>query len=142
MAATTPPATPSNYMESPANSAAGSPTGPGNKCVTDEWVPETRLTSTDLLRRLPEGERHDPPVVAAADLPDVLQAPGLNRAADPIRHHEGHRDLGLAPPARCAPTVHPSSADDVDRSRADRAPRPTTPGTPTARAARGPGRIL
>ena len=43
---------------------------------------------------------------AAADLPDVLDAPGLDRAAHPIRHQQGDRDPGPAPPARRPPTAH------------------------------------
>src|SRR3954451_24131051 len=50
---------------------------------------------------------------AAADLPDVLQAPGLDRAAHPIRDHQGHRDPGPAPPARRAPTTHTALADEL-----------------------------
>ena len=77
--------------------------------------------------------------MAAADLPDVLQAPGLDRAAHPVRHHQGHRDPGPAPPARRAPTTHAAPADDLDRPRTDRRPHPTAPGSPPPRPARHPG---
>ena len=76
---------------------------------------------------------------AAADLPDVLQAPELDRAAHPLRHRQGDRDPGSAPPARRAPTVHTTPADDPDRSRPDRRPHPTATGPPTNRHARRTG---
>ena len=52
---------------------------------------------------------------AAADLPGVHHAPGLDRAAQPSRHHQRHRDPGPAPPARRTPTTHPASANNGDR---------------------------
>src|SRR4051794_41282363 len=76
---------------------------------------------------------------AAADLPGVHHAPGLDRAAQPIRHHQRHRDPGPAPPALRTPTTHPASASSVDRPGHHRHAHPTAPGPPTPRAPGHPG---
>ncbi len=52
----------------------------------------------------------------AVDLPGVHHARRLDRAAQPIRHHQGHRDPGPAPPALRTPTTHPAAASRSARS--------------------------
>ena len=62
---------------------------------------------------------------AAADLPDVLQAPGPDRAPGAIRHQQGDRDPGPAPPTRRTPTTYATATAELDRPRPDRRPNPT-----------------
>ena len=69
----------------------------------------------------------------------VHHAPGLDRAAQPIRHHQRHRDPRPAPPALRTPTTHPASANNVDRPGPHRHAHPTAPGPPTPRAPGHPG---
>jgi hypothetical protein len=97
----------------------------------------TADTARDLPVRPRQEARHGGG--AAADLSGVHQAPGLDRAAHPIRHHQEHRDPGPAPPARHSPTAYATATEELDRSGPDRRPHPTAPGPPTPRPAGHPG---
>ena len=63
----------------------------------------------------------------------------LDGAAHPIRPPEGDRDPGPAPPARRAPTTHPTAADERDRPCADRCLRSASAHASPPRAARHAG---
>ena len=101
-------------------------------------VPDTRLTSADLLlrRRLMPGMI---PPWRWADLPDVDHAPGLAGAPGTVGHGEGERDPRASPPARRAPTAERTAATELGRPCPDRRAHPTTPHVPPPRAARHPG---
>ena len=100
------------------------------------WVPERALRpltccfATDGPGRSADG--------TAADLPDVLQTPGLNGAEGQLGYDQGDRDPGSASPARRAPPPPATPADEWDRPRPDRRPYLTAAGAPSPRPAHKP----
>jgi hypothetical protein len=85
--------------------------------TTMNWVDRAVLSA--LSRLLPTSLRRV--------LPDVLQAPGLAGAPDPVGHRKGDRNPGPASLTRGAPTPHSTAEAQLGRPCPHHNAHPTTP---------------